>query len=112
MAWLDSYTKTKWVEALRSGKYKQGRKALKTSTHDGIFHYCCLGVLAEILDPDEWENKTHPVEGVSEYWHRGDMSFLDPDTLDMDIQEELAHKNDIGTSFEEIARLIERDDRI
>lgn len=30
----------KWVEALESGKYKQGRKCLQTDTG----RYCCLGV--------------------------------------------------------------------
>lgn len=36
--------KAKWIEALRSGKYKQGNGALKKKC-DG---YCCLGVLAAI----------------------------------------------------------------
>lgn len=34
----------KWVKALRSGKYKQGRSFLKRE--DGT--YCCLGVLTEV----------------------------------------------------------------
>lgn len=33
-----------WVEALRSGKYKQGRKALKNRDNE----FCCLGVLCDI----------------------------------------------------------------
>lgn len=32
-----------WIEALRSGKYKQGRRTLCWDNT-----YCCLGVLAEI----------------------------------------------------------------
>lgn len=42
--------KTKWVEALRSGKYKQTTGLLKDA--EG---YCCLGVLASINghEPDE-----------------------------------------------------------
>ena len=36
--------RTKWLEALRSGKYKQGMKALKNS--DGSM--CCLGVLCDV----------------------------------------------------------------
>lgn len=35
--------KKKWVEALRSGKYKQGKEALCFGDK-----YCCLGVLCEI----------------------------------------------------------------
>lgn len=34
----------KWVKALRSGNYKQGKDILKSSTGD----YCCLGVLCDI----------------------------------------------------------------
>jgi hypothetical protein len=37
---------TKWLEALRSGKYVQGKNALKRE--DGSF--CCLGVLQDVLD--------------------------------------------------------------
>jgi len=40
---MNQEVKAKWVEALRSGKYKQGRKTLK---HAG--RYCCLGVLCEV----------------------------------------------------------------
>ena len=40
--------KAKWVRALRSGKYKQGRKMLVQDTDCGKA-YCCLGVLCDIL---------------------------------------------------------------
>lgn len=42
--------KAKWIEALRSGKYKQGRGYLRTI--DG--GYCCLGVLCDVMDSSEW----------------------------------------------------------
>lgn len=38
----------KWVAALRSGKYKQGREFLR----DRDDRYCCLGVLCEIAVSD------------------------------------------------------------
>jgi len=41
---VDKAAKTRWVEALRSGKYKQARGTLRDAT--GAM--CCLGVLAEI----------------------------------------------------------------
>lgn len=41
----------KWIEALRSGNFKQARKALQTKKG-----YCCLGVACEILIP---ENKKY-----------------------------------------------------
>lgn len=43
-----------WVEALRSGKYKQGRQALRNKDEE----YCCLGVLCDISKKDlgtDWE---------------------------------------------------------
>lgn len=33
-----------WVEALRNGKYSQGRKALRNGNNE----FCCLGVLCDI----------------------------------------------------------------
>ncbi len=37
--------KKKWLEALRSGKYKQGR----TNLRDRCDNYCCLGVLRDVM---------------------------------------------------------------
>ena len=39
--------KDKWLEALKSGEYKQGFKTLRTERGEEI-RYCCLGVLGEI----------------------------------------------------------------
>jgi len=47
----------KWVKALTSGKYKQGRLALKTK--EG--RYCCLGVLCDLHAKEtggKWEDPT------------------------------------------------------
>lgn len=41
---MNEKIKKKWVDALRSGKYKQGREQLR----DGD-KFCCLGVLCEVL---------------------------------------------------------------
>lgn len=45
---LPKVFKRKWVEALRSGEYKQGRSSLKQKSGDESYKYCCLGVAAEI----------------------------------------------------------------
>jgi len=37
-----------WIEALRSGNYRQSKNRLCTLTADGP-HYCCLGVAYEIF---------------------------------------------------------------
>jgi len=39
--------KQKWLIALRSGEYKQGKFSLK-SVVNGEIRYCCLGVLCDI----------------------------------------------------------------
>jgi hypothetical protein len=38
--------KAKWLAALRSGEYRQGKHALNTGGPEGQF--CCLGVLCEV----------------------------------------------------------------
>lgn len=38
----------KWVEALRSGDYKQGTGALLKVREDGTEEFCCLGVACQI----------------------------------------------------------------
>ena len=48
--------KSKWLRALRSGKYNQGTGALcyRVSGTDEK-SYCCLGVLCDVLDPTAWK---------------------------------------------------------
>jgi hypothetical protein len=43
----------KWVDALRSGDYKQGTGRLKSENNT----YCCLGVACEISELGKWENE-------------------------------------------------------
>src|SRR4051812_25076359 len=50
--------KTKWLEALRSGKYKQASSRLRRKNEFGG-SYCCLGVLCDISGAGTWdESKT------------------------------------------------------
>lgn len=48
---MNANVKKLWVEALRSGKYKQGQSRLKY-TRDGKVKHCCLGVLCEVFKED------------------------------------------------------------
>lgn len=41
---MDQRVKKKWLEALRSGKYPQGRSVLRNTGEQ----FCCLGVLCEL----------------------------------------------------------------
>lgn len=57
---LNKELMTRWIEALESGRYRQGREALKVKDNNRT-KYCCLGVLQKIepsipcLDEDESE---------------------------------------------------------
>lgn len=51
----------RWVHALESGDYKQGRSNMYKRSEDV---YCCLGVLSKIngKKEDEIENRAYPYE--------------------------------------------------
>jgi hypothetical protein len=51
---VDAELKTKWVEALRSGRYKQGRGCLRSGDN-----YCCLGVLCDVSGVGQWGTKDY-----------------------------------------------------
>jgi len=102
-----------WVEALRSGKYQQAVDDLRDRT--GAM--CCLGVACEISGLGRWDGCSYVTEGDR---HRG---VLNPDS-DMTNwlglrsgagafgpsetgRESLAHLNDSGKTFAEIADIIE-----
>ena len=51
---MDAEIKRKWVEALRSGEYKQGRNALVGfSYEENKLYLCCIGVGFCIVRPSE-----------------------------------------------------------
>jgi len=124
---MDSSLKQKWVRALRSGKYIQTSGALRTE--DG---YCCLGVLCDVYDSENWTLAPHEELGhESEEWHyqtksRGYTNVMKdvlPDQVveaaDLDLHNpevpygidgtrtSLAVINDSGATFKQIADLIE-----
>lgn len=104
---MNADIKRKWVEALRSGEYKQGRQQLRTASDE----FCCLGVLCDVVG----------VRWVQDAKLRGYMAETDddesglwlPDGLglgieNLDIEEGiLAKMNDGGASFSEISDYIE-----
>lgn len=101
---MDEAVKSKWLEALRSGQYRQGRGALRDN-QDG---FCCLGVLCDIIDKDQW-NKD------SDFWLWKTRSGGVPDEvadeigLPRSVSYRLATHNDQDDwSFEELANLIEK----
>lgn len=104
----------KWVEALRSGKYKQGRSYLTTSGSS----FCCLGVLCDISCLSEWDSKDEYFDASQalprEVADWAGITDCNPDVPGMYTEEEsqvpkltLAEINDKGASFSQIADIIE-----
>ena len=54
--------KAKWIAALTSGEYTQGKGALRTVYQDHS-KYCCLGVLCNLVDSTKWKNVNKLVYG-------------------------------------------------
>lgn len=103
---MDKEIQDKWVKALRSGKYQQGRRALRTTDNK----YCCLGVLCDLVASDEWSKSEDPDDPF--YYHgptsvMPDVRLCDDVGLDEDFSFDLAHANDAGSTFHEIADMIE-----
>lgn len=88
--------KTAWIEALRSGKYKQGTCSLSCSADT----YCCLGVYAKI---NNMFSDNGCEVGNSQF-------YLPEDVMPKEYQRTLSGKNDAGESFNTIADFIEQAD--
>lgn len=108
---MNTEVKEKWVAALRSGEYWQGKGALR----DQADAFCCLGVLVDVVCPTDWEPKPgyecdrayiDPVDGpmvsvlgAAVMWRAGIVGRA------MSL---LAEMNDTGSTFDAIADYIER----
>ena len=102
---------TLWLQALRSGLYAQGKHHLNNP--DG---FCCLGVACEIFKDTldlvvqilptqtfyQGSSGTAPVRVINHLGLYSDVGGADPATGGHD----LAHLNDDGVSFHEIAARI------
>ena len=98
----------KWVKTLRSGKYKQGKEALKKGEK-----YCCLGVLCDIEQKLTTEgyvkgtgNEAYlPKTLVSKYSFHSEEGNLKNYS---NGKPSLVVMNDKGYTFKEIADFIEQ----
>ncbi len=110
--------KQKWIEALRSGEFKQGQSYLKRDDK-----FCCLGILCELHriatnDAEGWgsyslapfTNQYHGQSGVlpSIVQDWAGLNYHNYSTNPMINGESLSALNDAGRTFEEIAELIEK----
>jgi hypothetical protein len=124
---------TRWLEALRSGQYMQGKEKLHTKDDSGTESYCCLGVACAISDSVKAETSKFDNHIVcyrsGEYVHK----YYLPDIVRHELglrtkvgqfivssetkavvklrglgaETSLAALNDNGATFEQIAKIIE-----
>ena len=114
--------KTKWIEALRSGKYDQGMGNLKVGVSNDPA-YCCLGVLCELaaeagvippgqLLEHEPNNYSHYFLGEDEFLPDEVMTWANLDSNNGAFSDRfgescLTDLNDNGKSFDDLADIID-----
>jgi hypothetical protein len=90
----------KWVKALRSGKYKQGKSFLKQFNSKGQPKHCCLGVLCELYNDTMKKNnkKTISVKCRDDDLDYGYVTFANKDdSLPAVVRKWAGIKNKLGT---------------
>lgn len=101
---MNSELKSKWLDALRGGEYKQGKDYLRGKEDT----FCCLGVLCDVLGVGKWKKNVFVSNSGEEY-----ISTLYPRDFGCELgissltQSKLIKMNDTGSSFTEIASYIE-----
>lgn len=116
---MDVEIAKKWVEALRSGEYKQGHEVLR-----GGNEFCCLGVLCDLAlkekaveaewtpeyrgrtyfsEPDN-RSETYLTHGVAKW---AGVKSRSPRVVSNGTSRPLSDLNDTAYTFDQIANLIE-----
>lgn len=102
-----------WLEALRSGDYKQGTGRLCRVDDEGNEEHCCLGVLAEVIGMDKDDSNALRMYAVPGDLQSYSSVMLDSSVLPGVVQTDLSRWNDNGHNFAFIADEIEcREDEI
>jgi len=99
---MNAELKTKWLEALRGGEYKQGDGFLRTDAG-----FCCLGVLCDIVKPVWKKGGGLGIEHDCGELDYPTESLLQEVGLDFLASRRVAEMNDSGSTFAEIADWIE-----
>lgn len=110
---MNPKVKQAWIDALRSGKYKQGEGYLAQKAGEETF-YCCLGVLCELHRQDHGGSWYMSFDG-STMGYEDERRVQYPSAsvkrwanLDPKAEPRLAEMNDIkSNSFDVIAQYIE-----
>lgn len=101
---MDAETKAKWIEGLRSGRYKQGKGLLRSLGNE----FCCMGVLYDVLGLPWKEDPAVScyIAGDSSQAYLP-MQLRDQLGISGSVESDLAANNDHGDTFEVIADKIE-----
>jgi hypothetical protein len=105
IATMNKELKEKWVDALRSGKYTQGRMYLRNDKNE----FCCLGVLCDAYNSKGWVQRTgtFPRYGEGVCYIPEEIAYAIG--IENEQQNKLSVKNDNEKAFfHEIADYIER----
>jgi len=111
---MDAKLKRKWLKALRSGEYRQGRGKLVSERGT---NFCCLGVLADVMgcewqpDANEFSSMLVPIlPGARKPLASDGDEMLDEKRIGLSSakQNKLAELNDGGAPFAVIADYIEK----
>ena len=108
---MNPQIKQKWLNALRSGEYQQGQYCLRKEDK-----FCCLGVLCDLYGKEnnmEWE--INEDSGKYMFQNKGAerlplfvVEWAGVESYNPEICEiSLSELNDTGSTFNEIADLIE-----
>ena len=119
---MNKKVKQKWIKALRSGKYKQGRGYLRYNDK-----YCCLGVIIKLYIEEHSDEKWEKIPKRNFFSFKGDHYNLpkevqdwaetsnDPPVVIKGINYTLTTMNDGNATgnikphtFDQIADLIEK----
>lgn len=115
---MNPTVKTQWLTALRSGEYKQAKTTLHDPHRDS---FCCLGVLCDLYRKSvggSWDEGGDFVDARGERtsampsedvvtWAGSEDVISDFNVGGTEGQIKLSSLNDRGSSFAEIADLIE-----
>jgi hypothetical protein len=99
--------KEPWLEALRSGRYQQGRSYINSQGR-----FCCLGVLCDVAgvqwtQPDEAGDCTS-IDGTTDYCNLTEKGCEMFGLRSQDVQVLTRMNDSEGKSFRDIADYIER----
>jgi hypothetical protein len=92
--------RSRWLVALESGEYEQGTDFLRNENT-----FCCLGVLCNIYNKENWKKGIYVFNGF-EHDTLPPITILQEAGLTASDAKSLASLNDSGKDFEFIARHI------